>query len=232
MTTKKNGSEPRSKSQRRIGIDYLSRDHNGSERMTPEQKVAFAKAIEKGFAVGRRLQFMFDLRDAVTRLQAVKVPKPSEAIEFDQDDPVLRQLDEAGEAAKRFIDACGPLLTLLPQLCADLDRINAFLNEHPVIASNAISLTERQVVGIAIARTEKALKIRLEPKELVEFFNDLPLFDGKPLNAEAWKELLWKSRGRTDENGKTMSERNRGTLLSDLEYAAESLTQPKKDQGQ
>lgn len=230
--TKKSDAES-GDSQDITGINYLSRKVKGSERLSLEQKVAFAKAIEKGFAVGRRLQFMFDLRDAVTRLQAVTVPKPSEAIEFDQADPVLRQLDEAGEAAKKFIDACGPLLALLPQLSADLDKINTFLTEHEVIASNARSLTERQLVGIAIARTEKALKtIRLEPKEVVEFFKDIDLFDGEGPDAEGWKDILWKSRGRTDETGKTMSEKNRGTLLSDLEFAAEKKAQSKKDEGQ
>lgn len=221
MTKRKRDTAPVD-SQHITGTDYLSRKVKGSERMTLEQKVAFAKAIEKGFAVGRRLQFMFDLRDAVTRLRAVKVPKPSEAMEFDQEDPVLRMLDEAGDAAKEFIDACAPLLALLPQLSAELDKLNAFLMKNEVIESNARSLTERQLVGVAIARTEKALKtIRLEPKEVVEFFKDIDLFDGDGPDAKGWEENLWKSRGRSDESGKTRSEKNRGTLLSDLEFAAE-----------
>lgn len=235
MTTKsKKQGKPKgtSGSNQPTGIEYLSRNVQGKKRMSDNDKVAFAKAMEKGFAVGRRLQLMFDLRDAVEALRAAKVPPRSMAIEFDQADPVLHLLDEAGDAAKEFIEACGPLLALLPQLEPALDKLDLYLKNNRVIRNQRRSLTDRLLVGFAVARTEEIIggDLRLEPKELVEFFKDIDLFDGDGPDADGWKEILWKMRHRTDKSGKKVPDKTRGRLLDALELAVTNRV--KKDEGQ
>lgn len=78
-------------------------------------------------------------------------------------------------------------------------------------------------MAIAVARTEKQLnnEVQLEPKELVESFNQLDFFEGDAPDAEAWKDKLWTDSGRPDENGKTKAEKGRVTFLAKLEAAAE-----------
>ncbi|MBX7096452.1 MAG: hypothetical protein K1X89_01955 [Myxococcaceae bacterium] len=232
MTTKsKKQGTPKgtSSSNQPTGIEYLSRNVQGKKRMSDNDKVAFAKAMEKGFAVGRRLQLMFDLRDAVDLLRAAKVPPRSMAIEFDQADPVLHLLDEAGDAAKEFIEACGPLLALLPQLEPALDKLDLYLKNNRVIRNQRRSLTDRLLVGLAVARIEEVLgnDLRLEPKEMVEFFKDIDLFDGDGPDADGWKEILWKARHRTDKSGKKVPDKTRGRLLDALELAV--TNRAKKD---
>lgn len=234
-TTRVAAVPPTSEPKDRKGIHYLSRLVNGSKRMTPEVKGAFAGAMEKGFMVGRRIQLMFALRDAVTALRSVTVPPPSGAVEIDQADPVLQLLDEAGDAAKEFIEACGPILALVPQLgpvFQKLDDLEAFLKANRVITLKRTSLTAQQLVGVAVARMEDALggDVRVEPKELVEFFKDIDLFDGAGPDAPGWEEVLWKMRHRRDEAGNTIPDKIRGRLLDALELAAKNRA--RKDGGQ
>ena len=235
MTTKRKKKDKKKSapvSNQPTGIEYLSRNVQGKKRMSDENKVTFAKAMEKGFAVGRRLQLMFDLRDAVALLRAAKVPPRSMAIEFDQADPVLHLLDEAGDAGKEFIEACAPLLALLPQLEPALDKLDLYLKKNRVSENQRRALTDRLLVGLALARTEEILggDLRLEPKELVEFFNDIDLFDGDGPDADGWKEILWKMRHRTDDKGNSIPDKTRGRLLDALELAVENRA--KKDRGQ
>ena len=217
------------------GVHYLSRPENGSERMTSELKATFAGAMEKGFVVGRRLQLMFALRDAVVALRSVTVPPPSGAVEIEQADPVLHLLDEAGDAAKEFIEGCGPLVDLLPQLgpvFEKLDKLEAFLKANRVIVLKRTSLTEQQLVGFAVARMEEVLggNVRMQPKEMEEFFNDIDLFDGAGPDAADWKEILGKMRLRTDDAGNRVPHKDRGRLLDAFELAVKNRA--KKDGGQ
>lgn len=204
------------------GTDYLGHDVKDRPPMSIEEKVAFARAIERGFAVASRIQFMFALRDVVSGLVDLARTDQTLAAELGQTDPVLQLLDEAGDAAKDFIDSCSPLLELIPLLGPALKRLDAYLDSQPVIEANRLSLTPRQLVGIYVARAEgqNGRGIRLEPKELSEFFKDIDLFHDTPPTIGGWKEILWKSRGRRDEKGGTISEKHRGSLRSDLEFAA------------
>jgi hypothetical protein len=214
---------------RPVGLEYWTRLVDGKPRMTEEQKVTFASAMEKAIAVGARIQHAFALRDAVEKLVAVGPSPKTYAIELDQTDPVLQMLDEANDAAKAFVDACAPLLGQLAALKDAQEKLDAFLKEHRVFEANRKSFTEKQLVAIAIARTEKMTGLKLQPKEVAVFFNQLDFFGDDTPEAADWDDKLWTARGRPDENGKTRAEKSRGTFLSKLEAAAEK-TDSKKNQ--
>jgi hypothetical protein len=219
------GAEP--SAAKSVGLEYWTRQDR-NPRITEEQKVTFASAMEKAIAFGARLQHAFRLRDAITKLVEVKPPPQTYALELSQTDAVLQMLDEANDAAKAFVDACAPLLGQLAALTDAREKFDGFLRGHRVFEANRKSFTERQLVAIAIARIEKMTNLKLEPKEVAVFFDQLDFFGDETPEAADWDDKLWAARGRLDENGKTRAEKTRGTFLAKLEAAAEKADAKKK----
>ena len=184
--------------------------------------VAFSQAIETAFIAGRQLQAMFVLREAVSTLARVRMEPTDRAVFTRSKDPILQLIADAGTAARAFNEACAPLLAQLAVVQPAFEKLESFLRVNRIFLTRRRSMSDRLLMGLAIARVEETLggHPRLEPKELVEFFKDMDLFDGNGPDAVGWTEILWKMRHHIGSDGRVLPHKIRGALLSAFERAA------------
>lgn len=187
------------------GISFIRRTQKG-QRVRSEEFIALVgKAVEQANETHGALAAMFKLRDVLKAIR--EVPKNDLGLpRHPQPDFVLDKLDDLGERSRAFVEKCAALRAEAERLGPDLERIEEFFQQNPVLLPNRRQLvSKQQLIALYVVRMERRhkLKPQVQPMELETMVQLTAIREGEDLaNATGslqtmsvrWRSILKKVR--------------------------------------